>query len=364
VPKIFAIAVVMSNKKAFGLENVKPDSAESFDAVVAAPGLSLSDVAREARAPLSTIESLNPQFLAGRVPPARSVTRAKYKVRVPSGTSKRVGAALAKLGNPEPDLEPYVVRMGDTLAGIAAARGGDSRGIIRLNQIKDGESLDAGTVILVPRRSGGGSSDSDDPIVVVSPREFRYPDRERVFYRVQGGDTLGKIAQAFAVSRSDLESWNALDPSARLQSGMTLQVWTKPGADLSAVKVLRERDARVLVAGTPGFFDYFEGQKGKKRILVEARSGDTLASVGRRYGMSTGWMERVNRMSRKKKLSAGDKLVVYVPIGSATTEIANASLTPEPLPAVEPPEPTALPGAAPAGDAAASESTARPATGG
>jgi len=368
VPKIFAIAVVMANKKAFGLDDVKPDVAESFDAVVAAPGLALSDVAEAAQVSSSTIDALNPQFLAGRVPPALSVTRAKYKVRVPAGAAKRVGVALGKLGNPEPDLEPYVVRMGDTLSGIAAARGGDSRNIVRTNQIKDGELLEPGTVILVPRRSGGGAADSDDPIVVVSPREFRYPDRERVFYRVRGGDTLGKIAEAFSVSRADLESWNALDPSARLQSGMTLQVWTRPGADLSRVKVLKERDARVLVAGTPGFFDYFEGQNGKKRILVQARAGDTLATIGRRYGMSTGWMERVNRMSRKKEIAAGDKLVVYVPIGSAATDIANASVTPEPLPEIQPPAPTALPGETTAEPRAeeqpASGAPSRPITGG
>jgi membrane-bound lytic murein transglycosylase D len=368
VPKIFAIAVVMANKKAFGLDDVKPDTAESFDAVVAAPGLSLSDVAEAAKVSSSTIEALNPQFLAGRVPPALSVTRAKYKVRVPSGVAKRVGVALAKLGNPEPGLEPYVVRMGDTLSGISAMRGGDSRSIVRTNQIKDGELLEPGTIILVPRRSAGGEADSDDPIVVVSPREFRYPDRERVFYRVRGGDTLGKIAEAFSVSRGDLESWNALDPSARLQAGMTLQVWTRPGSDLSRVKVLQERDARVLVAGTPGFFDYFEGQNGKKRILVEARAGDTLASVGRRYGMSTGWMERVNRMSRKKQLSPGDRLVVYVPIGTAAAGTANASVTPEPLPEIQPPEPTALPGTSDAEpraeDQPASEATDRPVTGG
>jgi LysM repeat protein len=81
----------------------------------------------------------------------------------------------------------------------------------------------------------------------------------------------------------------------------------------------------VLVAGSPEFFDYFEGLNGKKRIVVEAKDGDTLATLGRRYGMSVGWMERINRRSRKKKLEAGDKLVVYVPGGRVPAKVAGAA---------------------------------------
>jgi membrane-bound lytic murein transglycosylase D len=174
----------------------------------------------------------------------------------------------------------------------------------------------------------------DDGVVVVSPREFKYPDRERVFYRVRGGDTLGRIATACGTTRSDLLAWNALDPNARLQAGMTLQVWVKPSDDLSGVRVLRESEAQLLVAGTPEFFDHFEGLNGRKRIVVEARAGDTLASLGKRYGMSIGWMERINRRSRKKALGEGEKLVVYVAQNAPVRSVVTQS-DPAPLPEVE-----------------------------
>jgi hypothetical protein len=125
---------------------------------------------------------------------------------------------------------------------------------------------------------------------------------------------------------------------------MTLQIWTKPGTDLANVRALRESDAKVLVAGTPEFIDYFEAQNGKKRVTVAARAGDTLASLGRRYGMSVGWMERINRRSRKKELRPGDKLVVYVPAaGLIGKPVAMDDGGPEPLPSIEPPEPGVLP---------------------
>src|SRR5690606_13083673 len=156
-----------------------------------------------------------------------------------------------------------------------------------------------------------GKTSSDEPeVVVVPPRKFSYPDRRRVFYRVRPGDTLSEIAQAFGVERAEIESWNALDASARLQPRMTLQVFVTNDARLSNVRHIPESAARVLVAGTPEFIDHHEGLKGKKRMLVKVRPGDTVASIGRRYGMSVGWMERVNRFSRSKKLEPGETVVV------------------------------------------------------
>jgi len=126
---------------------------------------------------------------------------------------------------------------------------------------------------------------------------------------------------------------------------MVLTVWVPQGKAVTGVRLLSEKDVRVLVAGTPEFFDHFEGLNGKRRISVEARSGDTLASLGRRYGMSVGWMERINRRSRSKKLETGEKLVVYVPVGSAAAKAAAVPNEPEPpetLPAgAESPEPAA-----------------------
>ncbi|MBK8995257.1 MAG: transglycosylase SLT domain-containing protein [Myxococcales bacterium] len=332
VPKIFALALVMSNKKAFGLADVAVDPPESFDGVVAQAGVPLERIAEAARVPLATIEALNPQILLGRVPPARTQGQATFRVRVPEGKAQQVTAALAKSDEAEPDAEPYVVKLGDDAASIAGARGTDRVLLARLNKLRNDEPLRAGTVLLVPKRAASAAQPSAaaDDVVVISPREFRYSDKTRMFYRVLGGDTLERIARAVGVAESEVLAWNALDPSARLVSGMVLTVWVPQGKAVTGVRLLSEKDVRVLVAGTPEFFDHFEGLNGKRRISVEARSGDTLASLGRRYGMSVGWMERINRRSRSKKLETGEKLVVYVPVGSAAAKAAAVPNEPEP----------------------------------
>ncbi len=353
VPKIFAVALVMANKKAFGLADVAMDPAESFDTVIAKAGLPLEKIAELAQAPTATLEAQNPHLLLGRVPPASGKAGQRITVRVPAGKGQQVTAGLAQLPDPEPELEPYVVRLGDDAAKIASQRGTDRATLGKLNKLRDDESLGAGTVLLVPKRVGGvaPATAPGDDVVVISPREFRYADKKRVFYRVQGGDTLERIARAFAVAHSEVLAWNALDPSARLVSGMVLTLWVPPRADLSSVRVLDERDVKVLVAGTPDFFDHFEGLNGKRRITVEAKNGDTLASLGRRYGMSVGWMERINRRSRQKKLEPGDKLVVYVAAGVAGAKAA-AVPAPAPDPAELPAPPDAPPAAAPGAEPA------------
>ncbi len=362
VPKILATAIVMNNKKAFGLADVTPDPPVRFDTVLVKPGVSLDKVAAAAEIPSDELQKLNPDYLASRTPPeAPPGKNGMWPVHVPAGKGVVASQKLAKAKGLD-DLEPYVVRFGDTVKSIAALRGTSEYRIRRVNGIARGESLSPGTVLLVPPSSRGAEDTDGEEVVVVPPREFRYRDRRRVFYKVLSGDTLGRIARAFSVTRSELVAWNSLDKSARLQSGMVLQVFVEKNADLAHVRHINERQTRVLVAGTHDFFDYFEGRKGKRRMLVTVKKGDTLARIGRRYGMSVGWMERVNRCSRRKLLHPGDKLVVYADRDQVDDREGgdDASVKTAPLPAVAAPRPGALPPAAGSAAAAKTASDGQP----
>jgi membrane-bound lytic murein transglycosylase D len=160
------------------------------------------------------------------------------------------------------------------------------------------------------------------------------------------GDTLQEIAKAFHVSIEDLRRWNEVDPAARLQEGMTLQVFVPGDVDLSKVVVLREKEVSVLPVGSEGFFAHWEAQKGRKRIVLAAGVGDTLQSIGARYGLSAASMERINRRGRNDPLKKGDRVVVYMPLGkSPKGEVLPAETSaPTPLePLGDAPAPEALP---------------------
>jgi hypothetical protein len=124
---------------------------------------------------------------------------------------------------------------------------------------------------------------------------------------------------------------------------MTVQVFVARDADLSRVRCLAEHEARVLVAGSEEFFEYFEAQNGRKRITILAKKGDTLATIGRRYGMSTAMMERINRVPATTPIREGDSIVVYAK-GESAGKTASANAGPmSQLSAILAPRPDALP---------------------
>ncbi|HYJ09890.1 MAG TPA: LysM peptidoglycan-binding domain-containing protein, partial [Polyangiaceae bacterium] len=311
VPKILATAVLMNNRRAFGLDGITEDPPERFDVVVVGPSVPLLEIARAIGVPPTTLEGLNPQYLAGRTPPvAPGAARGSYRVRVPEGSGGKWTPALAQT---DEGLEPYVVKAGETVERIARARGTSERDLREKNRVAVSEQLAAGTVLLVPRlvRIQEPDPTSEAEVVVVPSRVIDVPDRKRVFYRVVSGDTAAGVAAAFRVSSLELADWNTLDPQARLEPGMTLQVFVHKNADLSKVLHVPEAHAKILVAGSPEFSDHFEGQNGKKRLVIAAREGDTLSAIGKRYGMTVGQMERVNRRGRTDAIASGERIVVY-----------------------------------------------------
>ncbi|HEY0465086.1 MAG TPA: transglycosylase SLT domain-containing protein [Polyangiaceae bacterium] len=319
VPKIFALSIVMNNKKAFGLDTVETDAAESFDVVQVGPSVPLADVARAAGVAEADLIALNPAFLSGRTPPAApGASKPSWRVHVPVGRGALCTAALARMAGDDEALQTYLTKFGETVESIANAHGVSEARLRAINHVEPKEQLAAGTILLVPRTARAAATPPNDEVVVVPPREFAYAERTRLFYRVLSGDTLSRVANVFAVSVADIGLWNALDENARLQSGMALQLFVDKRKAFSA-RTINPSETHVLVAGSPEFYDYFEGQNGRKRVVISARENDTLATLGKHYGMTVGSMERINRRSRTDKLHAGESIVVYVDRGRAVT---------------------------------------------
>lgn len=368
VPKVLAAAIVGRNPAAFGLDSVTADSAIDFDEVTVPPATSLASVAAAASCTPKEVSDLNLAYRAGRTPPSSpdDEAHATYRVRVPSGKGAATTTNLSKAKKDGAPLERYVVRFGESLEQIAAARGTSTSRLAELNGILPGEVVRGGTVVLLPPPGTNGkpapsmpsatattTAAADKPAVIVPADVFVYPDRKRVFYRVVTGDTLRDIATAFQVSTDDIRRWNEVDPVARLQEGMTLQLFVARDANLSKVLALNEDDVRTIAVGTDDFFTFWDGQKNRKRISVAAKSGDTIDVIGKKYGVNAASMERINRRPRTEILNEGDPVIVYLPSNSpASGAFANGSAPlpdpnsalPEPLGSLpSAPAPNALP---------------------
>jgi membrane-bound lytic murein transglycosylase D len=232
------------------------------------------------------------------------------------------------------------VKFGESLEQIAASRRVPVSKLVELNAIAQGEIVHGGTVLLVPRGAAAGSAVATAsgnegsatqaktlPAVVVPADGFVYPNRKRVFYRVVVGDTLPTIATSLHATVDDLRRWNDLDPVARLQDGMTLQVFVPIDVDLSHVALLSENDVRVLPVGSEEFFAYWEGARGRKRLVVAAKAGETIEGIGRQHQVSAAMMERVNHRPRSEVLKEGERVVVYPPpVPGGTTGATGVAL--------------------------------------
>jgi len=346
VPKILAAAIVGRNQAAFGFADVTPDPPFAYDEVEVPAGTTLATVARAAGAKIEVVEALNPALLRSRTPPERGPAR----VRVPVGSGAVFAANFdkARLADKADKVDTVVLRFGETLDDVARTRGISVRELRRLNGVKDSAELRAGTAVVVPSKKtavaaagkdrgkdqGAGKDDDDageapgkpapaddDSVLVAVPdRSFSYDGRERVFYRARDGDNLDEIADAFGVRSDELSEWNNVDPNAKLHPRMVLQIFVRKDFDPAGVMVLDPGKVRVVTLGSEEFLELETARRGKKRLYYTAKDGDTLAKLGRRYGLTPGDLARINRFSYNTELHAGDRIVVYSPTGDAPHE--------------------------------------------
>ncbi|WP_437992968.1 transglycosylase SLT domain-containing protein [Sorangium sp. So ce145] len=328
VPKILAIAIVARNPAVFGCDDVELDPAVTFDKISLGSGVSLQAVAAASGAAAPEIEALNPQLVAKRTPPSPvdAKEQARWEVRVPAGAGARAAKSMPKLLEREPKLERYLVRWGESLDDIATFRRTTRWTLQTLNGLRAGEPVRPGALLFVPAAEGVGAaaaehllasgaplSSEGKPVVVVPAQRFSYEGRRRVFYRVVAGDALRDLAAVLSVTPDEICRWNTLAPGASLHEGMTLQLFVPRSQRHDGVFLLDESGARVIEVGSEEFFAHFEGLKGRKRIEIAVREGDSFSKIASRYGLSVGSLERINQRSRRSPLMPGDRLVVYVP---------------------------------------------------
>jgi membrane-bound lytic murein transglycosylase D len=350
VPKILAAAIVSRNLATFGFQDVVLDPPLEGEDVPVGPGTALATVAQACGVTTKEVEQLNPELRASRTPPSQD----DWPVKVPVGKAGGCAQSLAKAKREQPATERYVVKFGETLEQVAQSRRVPVARLVELNGIAPGEVVRGGTVLLVPKDAAIADKPQVDPkkagdkpvVVVVPPDVFVYPDRRRVFYRVQVGDTVRDVCAAFKITQDELRRWNDIDPSARLVDGMTMQIFAPSDADLSQVVALTDHDVHMVVTGTDDFFHHWD-DKGRRRVVVTAKAGDTLESIGKKHGVTTSLMERINRRGRSEPLAEGDRVVVWVPgtganadgagVQSGSASLCQPSMTP-PLGAAPAPE--------------------------
>lgn len=123
-------------------------------------------------------------------------------------------------------------------------------------------------------------------------------------HEVKRGDTLSSIARRYGVSMAELSDANDLRDTV-IHPGDTLQVPGASGATatLAAIAPAREDITAQLPEHQPS-----SGRSGS-RVHV-AKSGDSLWSVARRYGVTVPALAAANGLNSKSQLTAGARLEI------------------------------------------------------
>ena len=216
------------------------------------------------------------------------------RLAVPTGGSASAGSSGSTgstgSGSSAGSGGSYVVRAGDSLWDIAAARGVDVAALLAANGLSPTSTILPGQRLTIP--AGASSSPgrtSGDGSYVVRP-----------------GDTLWGIASARGLDVQTLLAANGLTSSSVVLPGKRLVIPGGAAAARTATKA-----ARTAAADT-----------GASTVTV--RAGDSLWSIAQRYGVSVTALSKANGIGTDTPLFPGDRLRV---VGSVASSAASPRTT-------------------------------------
>ncbi|HEU4385373.1 MAG TPA: LysM peptidoglycan-binding domain-containing protein [Anaeromyxobacteraceae bacterium] len=250
VPKLMAAAIITKHQAAFGFmaEEVTPGRWTEYQEVTVPHATDLVALARAVGIAEKELLELNPELRRSCTPPRA------YALKVPHGRAEAFSEAWPALeSSARLAFANHRVQRGESLVAIAAGYGVSAGEIARMNGVRPGRRLKAGTDLVVPvsaqaRRSGGTASEAvarariheyqrQDPSSVehepapraAMARVEQVDGRTRATVLVQAGDSLWAIAQKFGVELGELCRWNGIANPRRLklQIGQELVVYPR-----------------------------------------------------------------------------------------------------------------------------------------
>jgi len=145
-------------------------------------------------------------------------------------------------------------------------------------------------------------------------RNYQAPQPQRFAYKVKRKESLAAIAGRFGVSVADLKRWNHIG-GKKVRAGRRLVIWgDMPGMGVA----ISEPPLRTRGDGIPE-------RSGWKIKSHKVRRGETLAGIGRKYGVSTSQLMEWNGLSAGK-LKPGKRVYVSDPSAGMTDTTLIAGL--------------------------------------
>ena len=319
-PRFLATMIVASAPERYGFRT-NPQPPENTVRMAVRGTYALSDLDKAMGLPTGTLESLNPDLVQRVTPPT-----GEYAVAVPVEYRQQFLAAVQKVKTVQyaGGSSTHTVRRGETVAGIAARYGVSGDELMRLNGIRSARHLQTGARLKLP---SGAQVASAAPAKGGAPSVTEAPATPKT-YRVKAGDTLFDIARAHRVSVSDIQGWNGLGRSARIQVGRTLYV-SDPSLKTAAASAAREAAPEPAPTATAKA----EGSAAESVHVVQA--GEYPAMIAAKYGMGVDDFLALNNLSKSGTIQIGQRLRVRQGGASAAPSTPNSAPAAASAPAPE-----------------------------
>ncbi|MDX1304408.1 LysM peptidoglycan-binding domain-containing protein [Photobacterium sp.] len=279
VPKLYAVADVIRNQKAYGIEI--PNIANKPAVKLVEPGIQmdLAMAAQYASMKLSELQSLNPAYNQWATAPD-----GPNHLLLPTNKVDTFNIQLANSGHQGMNVIRYQVKPGDSLSVLAAKHKTTVKQIQRANKIT-GTSIRTGKHILIPV----AMKDSDGFPSAYQAQQVRsqksHGSGYRTVYHIKSGDSLWTIARSQKVTIDQLTKWNGLSKNQSLHIGQKLNIWK--------------------TSGNGGVI---------RTVYYEIRQGDNLSKIAQRYKVKVSDVVKWNNISSSKYLKPGQKLKLYIDV--------------------------------------------------
>lgn len=288
VPNLLALSSIVQEPKEYHLRLKAIPNKPVLTQVKADNRLDLRQVALIAGFSEKQLKAYNPGFKSWVTSP-----NGPHSILVPKPKASGLAKKLARLSLPpaEPPQNRqsgqvrHTVRRGETLAYIARRYGTSVLMLKRLNRLS-GDMIPVG----LPLRLPGLTLSAD-----AKPTQGR-----KRFHIVQKGETLWRIAERYNTSIDQICAWNKLSPVRPLVPYRQLVILAKNAEPAEASPFLKASGERSAA--------HVDHQQFRYRV----KTGDSLWSIARRFGVSLAELCQWNRLNKSYQLQPGQDLMIYI----------------------------------------------------
>jgi len=267
VPKFFALAHVLKNRKEFNLEIPEIPNQPVFEVIALENQIEIETIVEVSGIDYKTFTKFNPGYRRSITPPDDI-----SNILIPIESASKL-TQFINTEDPENWLpfSEYEIKFGDTLSEIALDHDSSVDLIKTINYLNT-DLLRVGQILKVPHNRG-------TPVI-----HKRSVTTQIISHEVLSGDTLSQIAKNYKTTIRDIMLQNKLR-SSKIFAGQSLEIQIRTNTI---------------------------AQSHIRKVFYKIREGDSLYLIAKRFSVSINDIRKWNTFTRSKYIHPGETLILMV----------------------------------------------------